>query len=53
VKLVFSECEMSDRLIEVAGEVALCFVGNLCVCLNLIEVHTFLSAEVDDNVFCL
>lgn len=51
--LVFSECGMSDRLIEVAGEVALCFVDNLSVCLNLIEVHTLLSAEVDDNLLCL
>jgi len=27
--LVFSECEISDRLIEVAVEVALHFVANL------------------------
>jgi hypothetical protein len=51
--LVFSECGMSDRLIEVAGEVALCFVGNVSVWFNLIKVHTFLSTEVNDNVLCL
>jgi hypothetical protein len=34
--LVFFEYGMSDELIEVAGKVALCFVGNVSICFNLI-----------------
>ena len=52
MKLVFSECDMCDRLKEVAGVVALCSVGYLSVCLILIEFHTFLVSEVGVIICC-